>query len=119
MFCDEFIDEVESYGIWSDGGNEDGRVEGGYQAVPTIDIHMNQIGLDKEWLYLLDYYVRPLQKLVFMGYGESPPYGTTNFIVRYRPDEQPSLQPHHDVSTYSINMALNERGVDFQVEHSH
>jgi len=31
-----------------------------------------------------------------------------NFMVRYRPDEQPSLRPHHDASTYTINIAMNQ-----------
>lgn len=38
-----------------------------------------------------------------------------NFVVRYRPDEQPSLRPHHDSSTYTINIALNTPDVDYQV----
>ena len=38
-----------------------------------------------------------------------------NFIVRYRPDEQPFLRPHHDSSTYTINVALNRGGVDYEV----
>jgi hypothetical protein len=38
-----------------------------------------------------------------------------NFVVRYRPDEQPFLRPHHDASTYTINIALNHAGKDFQV----
>ena len=46
-----------------------------------------------------------------------------NFMVRYRPDEQPFLKPHHDSSTYTINVALNRVGVDYQVRntalHSH
>ncbi len=37
-----------------------------------------------------------------------------NFVVRYRPDEQPSLRPHHDSSTYTINLALNQVGVDYE-----
>ena len=37
-----------------------------------------------------------------------------NFVVRYRPDEQPSLRPHHDSSTYTINIALNHAGIDFE-----
>lgn len=37
-----------------------------------------------------------------------------NFVVRYRPDEQPALRPHHDASTYTINLALNQVGVDFE-----
>ncbi|CAB0004736.1 unnamed protein product [Nesidiocoris tenuis] len=31
----------------------------------------------------------------------------------YKPDEQPSLRPHHDSSTYTINLALNKPGVDY------
>ena len=37
-----------------------------------------------------------------------------NFIVRYKPDEQPSLRPHHDSSTFTINIALNQVGTDFE-----
>lgn len=37
------------------------------------------------------------------------------FVVRYKPDEQPALRPHHDASTFTINIALNEVGLDFQV----
>ena len=38
-----------------------------------------------------------------------------NFVVRYRPDEQPDLKPHHDSSTYTINLALNRPGIDYEV----
>lgn len=37
-----------------------------------------------------------------------------NFVVRYHPDEQPSLRPHNDASTYTVNMALNRPGIDFE-----
>lgn len=37
------------------------------------------------------------------------------FVVRYKPDEQPSLMPHHDASTFTINIALNRAGVDYEV----
>lgn len=37
------------------------------------------------------------------------------FVVRYKPDEQPSLRPHHDASTFTINIALNQVGIDYQV----
>lgn len=36
------------------------------------------------------------------------------FVVRYKPEEQASLVPHHDASTYSIDIALNKRGVDYE-----
>ncbi|XP_044529255.1 multifunctional procollagen lysine hydroxylase and glycosyltransferase LH3 isoform X3 [Gracilinanus agilis] len=37
-----------------------------------------------------------------------------NFVVRYRPDEQPSLRPHHDSSTFTLNIALNSKGLDYE-----
>lgn len=113
-FCKEWIDVMEAFGKWSDGSNSDKRLEGGYEAVPTRDIHMNQIGLDKQWLHILKEYVRPLQELVFTGYYHDPPVSLMNFVVRYRPDEQPSLRPHHDSSTYTINLALNTPGLDYE-----
>ena len=38
-----------------------------------------------------------------------------NFVVRYRPGEQDYLTPHNDASTYTVTMALNRPGIDFQV----
>jgi len=38
-----------------------------------------------------------------------------NFVVRYKPDEQPFLRPHHDSSTFTINIALNTPHEDFEV----
>lgn len=54
----------------------------------------------------------------------SPPLPPTQaqfdlaFVVRYKPDEQPSLMPHHDASTFTINIALNRVGVDYEVSSS-
>jgi len=44
-----------------------------------------------------------------------PPRAIMNFVVRYKPEEQPSLRPHHDSSTYTINVALNRPGIDYEV----
>lgn len=41
------------------------------------------------------------------------------FVVRYKPDEQPSLMPHHDASTFTINIALNRVGIDYEVSRDH
>ncbi|XP_055697563.1 procollagen-lysine,2-oxoglutarate 5-dioxygenase isoform X2 [Phlebotomus papatasi] len=112
-FCQDLIAIMESFGRWSDGSNHDKRLEGGYEAVPTRDIHMNQVGLEKMWLKFLQVYVRPLQETVFIGYFHDPPKSLMNFVVRYRPDEQPFLRPHHDSSTYTINVALNRVGIDY------
>lgn len=47
---------------------KDPRLEGGYENVPTRDIHMRQVGMDHQWLAFLRDYVRPLQERVFLGY---------------------------------------------------
>ncbi|XP_037906818.1 procollagen-lysine,2-oxoglutarate 5-dioxygenase [Hermetia illucens] len=113
-FCKDLVAIMEAYGKWSDGSNHDKRLDGGYEAVPTRDIHMNQVGLEKFWLKFLQKYVRPLQELIFVGYFHNPPRAIMNFVVRYKPDEQPSLRPHHDSSTYTVNIALNRAGIDFE-----
>lgn len=113
-FCDDLIKIVETYGKWSDGSNTDDRLNGGYEAVPTRDIHMSQVGLEAVWLRFLLKYVRPLQEAVFLGYYHNPPRSMMNFVVRYRPDEQAALRPHHDTSTYTINIALNQVGPDYE-----
>lgn len=113
-FCDHLLEIVEAFGKWSDGTHSDKRLQGGYEAVPTRDIHMNQVGLEQVWLKFLQLYVKPLQEKVFIGYFHDPPRSLMNFVVRYRPDEQPSLRPHHDSSTYTINIALNRAGIDYE-----
>lgn len=113
-FCKEFIEIMEAYGEWSDGTNKDPRLDGGYENVPTRDIHMKQVGLEAHWLEVLRLYIRPVQELVFTGYFHDPPRAIMNFVVRYKPDEQPSLRPHHDSSTYTINVALNRPGIDYE-----
>lgn len=166
--------------------------------MPTVDIHMKQVGYEDQWLQLLRTYVGPMTESLFPGYhtkvGHRPchpclhlpapqswlevstrrpfspfsprsiqgpverdtpggqPRGLStetpaalplprssedpwdlqsippesslmppqtravmNFVVRYRPDEQPSLRPHHDSSTFTLNVALNHKGLDYEV----
>lgn len=47
---------------------QDPRLNGGYENVPTRDIHMNQVSFETEWLLFLDKYIRPIQEKAFMGY---------------------------------------------------
>ncbi|XP_029995708.1 procollagen-lysine,2-oxoglutarate 5-dioxygenase 1 isoform X1 [Sphaeramia orbicularis] len=111
--CNHIVQEMEHFGQWSGGNNKDSRIQGGYENVPTIDIHMNQVNYEKEWhKFLLDY-IAPITEKMYPGYYtkcSSP----LNFVVRYKPDEQPLLVPHHDASTFTINIALNSKGVDYQ-----
>ncbi|VDM39746.1 unnamed protein product [Toxocara canis] len=113
-FARELIEEMENFGQWSDGKNKDDRLAGGYENVPTVDIHMNQIGFERQWLYFMDEYVRPMQEKLFIGYYQQPVEAVMMFVVRYKPGEQSSLRAHHDASTYTIDIPLNKRGRDFE-----
>ncbi|XP_042347462.1 procollagen-lysine,2-oxoglutarate 5-dioxygenase 1 isoform X2 [Plectropomus leopardus] len=111
--CNHLVEEMEHYGKWSGGGNVDTRIQGGYENVPTVDIHMNQINYEREWHKLLLEYIAPITEKMYPGYYTkcSTPL---NFVVRYKPDEQPLLVPHHDASTFTINIALNSKDIDYQ-----
>ncbi|XP_072334278.1 procollagen-lysine,2-oxoglutarate 5-dioxygenase 1 isoform X3 [Scyliorhinus torazame] len=111
--CDDIVEEMEHFGEWSSGGNKDKRIQGGYENVPTIDIHMNQIGYEREWQRFLREYIAPLTEKIYPGYYTKALFDLA-FVVRYKPDEQPSLMPHHDASTFTINIALNKVGVDYE-----
>ena len=45
MTCDDITppQEMEHFGQWSGGTNQDERISGGYENVPTRDIHVNQV----------------------------------------------------------------------------
>ncbi|XP_014268231.1 procollagen-lysine,2-oxoglutarate 5-dioxygenase 1 [Maylandia zebra] len=111
--CNHMIEEMEHYGKWSGGGNADNRITGGYENVPTIDIHMIQINFEKEWQKFLVEYVVPITEKMFPGYYTKAHFELA-FVVRYKPDEQPSLRPHHDASTFTVNIALNQVDLDYQ-----
>ncbi|TKS77016.1 Procollagen-lysine,2-oxoglutarate 5-dioxygenase 1 [Collichthys lucidus] len=111
--CDHIVEEMEHFGKWSGGGNTDTRIQGGYENVPTIDIHMNQINFEKEWHKFLLEFIAPITEKMFPGYYTKAQFDLA-FVVRYKPDEQPSLRPHHDASTFTINVALNQVGLDYQ-----
>jgi len=114
LFCTHLIEIMEAFGQWSSGTNHDPRIEGGYESVPTRDIHMRQVGLQEMWLAFLREYVMPVQLKEFIGYEHDPPRAELAFVVRYNPAEQPSLKPHHDSSTYTLNIALNTPNVDYE-----
>ncbi|KAM7390386.1 hypothetical protein PAMA_008516 [Pampus argenteus] len=111
--CDEIVEEMEHYGSWSGGKHEDKRITGGYETVPTDDIHMKQIGYDKEWLHFIREFISPVTLKVFSGYYTKG-YALMNFVVKYTPGRQAYLRPHHDSSTFTINIALNNKDTDFQ-----
>ncbi|KAM9855658.1 procollagen-lysine,2-oxoglutarate 5-dioxygenase 1 isoform 1-T1 [Aulostomus maculatus] len=111
--CNHLVEEMENFGQWSGGRNVDNRIQGGYENVPTIDIHLNQINYEKEWQHFLLEYIAPITEKMYPGYYTKAQFDLA-FVVRYKPDEQPSLRPHHDASTFTINIALNQVGPDYQ-----
>uniref|UniRef100_A0A4W5QXR1 Procollagen-lysine,2-oxoglutarate 5-dioxygenase 1 n=1 Tax=Hucho hucho TaxID=62062 RepID=A0A4W5QXR1_9TELE len=113
--CDHIVQEMENFGQWSGGRNTDTRIQGGYENVPTIDIHMTQINYEKEWQKLLLDYIAPITETMYPGYYTKC-ISYLNFVVRYKPDEQPLLTPHHDASTFTINVALNSKEIDYQAQ---
>ncbi|CAB1440196.1 unnamed protein product [Pleuronectes platessa] len=111
--CDHLVETMEDNNQWSGGKHNDERLAGGYENVPTVDIHMTQIGFEKEWLKFLKEYIAPVTEKLYPGYFPKS-QAIMNFVVRYRPDEQPSLRPHHDSSTFTINVALNSKNIDYE-----
>ncbi|CAI5775655.1 procollagen-lysine,2-oxoglutarate 5-dioxygenase 2 isoform X2 [Podarcis lilfordi] len=111
--CDELVEEMEHYGRWSGGKHHDSRISGGYENVPTDDIHMKQIGLESVWLHFIREYIAPVTLKVFAGYYTKG-HALLNFVVKYTTERQRSLRPHHDSSTFTINIALNKVGRDFE-----
>lgn len=110
-FAKHLIEEMEYFGEWSGGKHEDKRLSGGYENVPTDDIHMNQIGYERHWLHFLKEYIVPVNGRLYPGY-HSEARSIMNFVVKYDPNRQYYLRPHHDASTYTINIALTRPGKD-------
>ena len=87
---------------------------------------MSQIDFQEQFLAIIDTYVAPMQEKVFPGYYHrvfllfifkkmfKPINSEMMFVVRYKAENQNSLRPHNDASTYSIDVALNKRNVDYE-----
>ncbi|KAJ7393603.1 Procollagen-lysine,2-oxoglutarate 5-dioxygenase 1 [Desmophyllum pertusum] len=107
-FAMHLVEEMENLGDWSGGRHEDKRLSGGYENVPTDDIHMNQVGYERHWLHFLKEYIVPVNTRLYPGY-HSEARSIMNFVVKYDPNRQYYLRPHHDSSTYTINIALTDQ----------
>lgn len=114
-FCDYLIELAEKKNEWSKGvytaKNEIDPRLGAVENYPTQDVHMKQLGLHDWWLNTVvgDYFksvLSYLYKYRTKGYNIA-------FMVRYTPDGQSKLDPHHDASAYTTNIALNHYGADY------
>lgn len=77
------IEESENHGEWSNSKNKDDRIKGGYEAVPTQDIHFNQMGFGDQWSRILRDYVAPIAEANYVGYNFRGSE-TLDFIVKYK-----------------------------------
>ncbi|MGF1547331.1 MAG: 2OG-Fe(II) oxygenase family protein [Thiotrichales bacterium] len=99
-FCKEFIELSESVDQWT---------EGRHRYYPTHDMLLETLGFDYIHQYLLREYVYPLAMTMYQLDGDEWLHmNAENFIIRYRPDKQGHLSLHHDASTLSLNLRLNE-----------
>lgn len=80
-FAKELIEECERFGEWSSGDTRDERLSGGYEPVPTQDIHFTQIGFTNPWRYILRTFVRPVAREYYTGYNLEGVVGNSNFSV--------------------------------------
>ena len=113
-FCKELIEVMEKYGKWSKGGSEhnDPRLgQNYYENVPTSDVQLFEVKLEKQWDNIVTSYVAPVVKNLYSYYKTKGV--NLAFVVKYSMEGQKALVDHHDSSTYTINVALNQSGVDF------
>ncbi|RMX35950.1 hypothetical protein pdam_00005243 [Pocillopora damicornis] len=77
----------------------------------TFAKHLIEIGYERHWLHFLKEYIVPVNGRLYPGYN-SEARSIMNFVVKYDPNRQYYLRPHHDASTYTINIALTRPGKD-------
>lgn len=108
LFCSELLQYANEYNKWSGGKENSDKLDvrlGGYENVPTQDIHLKQIGLESQWEKIISKYVAPMASKKYSGYKTKNI--NISFVIKYSMDGQRELTPHHDSSTYTINVCLN------------
>jgi len=105
QFCKELIDLCNKENSWSKGGDSyyDKRISN-KELHPTQDIHLKDIGLEKMWKYIMDTYI---YKIIWDKFKYHTKKTNINFVVKYSMEGQKDLKPHHDASTYTLNVCLS------------
>jgi hypothetical protein len=104
-FCQEIIDISESDDNWSKGGDKyyDNRISN-YEPYPTQDIHLEKLGLKDMWEHVSKKYIYPIVENIYDYYAKKI---NICFVVKYSMPGQKHLKPHHDSSSFTINLCLN------------
>ena len=107
-FCKEIIEISEKNNLWSKGGDTyyDPRINN-VEPYPTKDVQLKDLKLEEMWQFIMNKYIKSFVKNKF-NYDTKET--NINFIVKYSLDKngQRKLAPHHDSSTYTINVCLND-----------
>jgi GR25 family glycosyltransferase involved in LPS biosynthesis len=104
VFCKEIIEISENYGKWSGATHKDSRI--GHENVPSNDIHLTELKLNDMWE---EFIIDNIAPLVSEHWGHYKTKGINiAFIVKYKSDEFYKLEPHHDASSYTLNICLND-----------
>ena len=69
LFCEHLIDEVNALNAWSTGGDKEIRDDriSNVEAIPTVDIHMKQIGFRKQWEKIIHQYIAKVVSHLFFS----------------------------------------------------
>ncbi len=114
-FCTELIARADQYGRWSKGKDEHNDPRLGknyYENHPTVDVQLFEMKLDKQWHEIVFSYIAPVARVLYSNYKTRDI--NLAFVVKYHFEDQSALAPHHDSSTYTINVALNRgNGIDY------
>ena len=60
--------------------------------------------MEETWQFVLNEYIKPL---IWKHFRYDTKKTNINFVVKYSTEKQKKLEKHHDSSTYTINLCLN------------
>lgn len=99
-FCEEFIQLAETRGEWTMGRHE---------FYPTNDMLMETLGIKDIYTKVIREFVAPLATWYWTLEGKGwDTVQDESFVIRYKPDKQGQLSVHHDYSSYTIGVKLND-----------
>lgn len=113
-FCDKIVEIAEDANKWSGGTMSTEKYDkriGAVENFPTQDVHLNQIGLDKFWRE--EIIAKCMRKVLHHLYKYTVKDINIAFVVKYTEGGQTKLDPHHDASVYTTNIALNSFDKDY------
>ncbi len=108
FFCKKLIRTAENSNKWYDVKNINSQYDerfGAIENVPTYDIGLKDLGLDECFKYIIMTYI---SKIVYDIFSWTTTEVHRVFIVKYEIGNQEYLKPHHDSSSYTLNILLND-----------